>query len=155
MSLSLTATAEPTHAPPRVKIEVTESITANTLTSLSLFRDGVPLRFTPIIAGGTAIAYDYDAPFDVAMTYRADGVEAGVTVNWAEVWANLASWFAPGGGAAAGWAVAAGVASSTDANAVIYRDVTTGTIGRVAVVSPSNVTVQRMSRVVPLAARLA
>lgn len=141
MTFAITATAEPTHAPPRIRLDVTESIPENTIQSVVLYRDGVKLRFDPLITGaGSALVYDTDANFDVALAYRADGIESGVSPDWAEPWPNLSAWSSPPGVAATGWAVAAGVASSTAADSVIYRD-TSAAIVRLEVVNPSNVTV--------------
>lgn len=141
MALTLTAVAEPDHTPPRVRLEAEEDDPSRQIDSCAFFRDGLALRFSATITDQLALAYDYDAPFDVSMAYRADVVETGLTEAWAEAWANLGDWLSPPAVAAAGWSVAAGVASSTTPGAIIYRDAG-GTIAKVVVTAPSNMTLQ-------------
>ncbi len=134
MTFTLDAVAEPLNVPPRVALTATEDDSPNvSLQSVAFFRDGVPLRFESIVTGDAAIAYDYDAPFDVALSYRADGTEVGSPIEWTETWASLAAW------TGSGWSVGAGVATSTGSASEIYR-ATTSTIIQVAVTSPSNLT---------------
>lgn len=135
MTFTIVATAEEAHSPPRVLLEVEDSIATNAIKSLSLYRNGVKVRFEPVITGNTATAYDYDAPFDQVLTYRADATEAGAVLDWTETWASLASW------TSGGWSVAGGVATSDDSGTEMYRE-SSGTIVRVEVVDPDNVTVQ-------------
>lgn len=142
MTLTLNATPQPTNDPPRMLLEVAEDDPFTAVQSVVLYRDGVKLRFDPVVTTVSALAYDYDAPFDVPLVYRADADEINTAPEWSEAWASLASWLSPpSGGAAAGWSVAAGVASSTLAGATIYRDTAT-TITQVDVTAPSNVTLQ-------------
>lgn len=118
MSFSLTATPEPSNSPPRVLLEATESDSAKPIQSCQFFRDGVALRFSATVAGDTAVAYDYDAPFDVSLEYRADAVEADTLVlDWTETWASLAAWTS----LVAGWSVAAGKATTSTSNSSIWR----------------------------------
>lgn len=133
MSFSLTATPEPSNSPPRVLLEATESDSAKPIQSCTFFRDGVALRFAANIAGDTAVAYDYDAPFDVSLEYRADAVEAATLVlDWTETWASLAAWTS----GVAGWSVAAGKATTSTSNSSIKR-ASTGVIAKVHGVDPA------------------
>ena len=141
MTLTLTAVAEPSHVPPRVRLEAEEDDPTRSLSSCAFFRDGVALRFSATITDQLALAYDYDAQFDVAMAYRADVVESVLAAPSTEGWANLAAWLSPPAVAAAGWAVAPGTVSSTSPGAIIYLDAG-GTIAKVEVTSPSNMTLQ-------------
>lgn len=142
MTLTIDAVADPTHTPPRVILTVAEDDPVSAIQDVILYRDGVRLRFDPVVTTVGAIAYDYDAPFDVPLIYRADAAEIKTAAEFTEAWASLASWLSPPtGGAAAGWSVAGGVASSTSPSAVIYRDTAT-TITQVDVTAPSNLTLQ-------------
>lgn len=136
MAFTLDAVAQPDNVPPRVALTATESDPDLAIQSVSLFRDGVPLRFEPAVTGDSAVAYDYDAPFDVSLLYRADVTELGQPVDWVEVWTDLGDW------TGSGWSAGSGVATSTDPGSVIYRDVSDGSIIQVAVVDPSNLTLQ-------------
>lgn len=136
MTFTLDAVAEPLNVPPRVALTATEDDVDLSLQTCLFYRDGVPLRFEAAVTGDQAVAYDYDAPFDQVLVYRADGSELGTLADWTETWASLASW------TGSGWAASSGAAASTTPNGVIYRDVTTGSIIEVTVESPSNVTVQ-------------
>jgi hypothetical protein len=135
MTFTLDAVAEPLNDPPRVVLTATEDDPDLSLQTAEFFRDGVPLRFDAAITGDLAIAYDYDADFDVELTYRIEATELGEVDDWAETWASLAAW------TGSGWAAGSGVASSTTPASVIYRD-TAGTIIKVMVTSPSNMTLQ-------------
>jgi DNA-binding beta-propeller fold protein YncE len=135
VTFTVDAVAEPLHVPPRVAITGTEDDPDLSLQSVALFRDGVPLRFETVVTGDQAVAYDYDAPFDVELLYRADAVAQGTIEDWAETWASVAAW------TGSGWAAGSGVASSTTAAAVIYRDVS-GPIVKVDVTDPDNLTLQ-------------
>jgi sugar lactone lactonase YvrE len=137
MTFTLDATPEPLHVPPRVALTATEDDTPEvSLQSVAFFRDGVPLRFEAVVSGEEAIAYDYDAPFDVALLYRADGVEVGSPIDWTEDWASAADW------TGSDWTVGAGVVTSSGSGSVIYRDISSGSIINVAVTSPSNMTLE-------------
>jgi hypothetical protein len=140
MTFTFDAVADPTNTPPRVILTATEDDPDLSLQSCDFFRDGVPLRFEAAVTGDEALAYDYDAPFDVPLVYRADGGEVGILDDWTETWASLASWLSgayPPGSAAANWSVSAGVASASLPDAHIYRS-TAGPIVRVDVTAPSN-----------------
>lgn len=133
MTFTLDASPEPSHSPPRVLLTATEDDPAKPLQSCSFFRDGVALRFSATVGGGTALAYDYDAPFDASLTYRADAVEAATLVlDWTEAWASLAAWTSVG----AGWSVAASKATTSTSNSSIKR-ASTGTIAKVHGVDPA------------------
>lgn len=94
MTTSITATAEPSATPPRVRLDVTTS-----QTSLTLYRvaqdgartavrsyDGGPFPVT----AGTLVAYDPEAPAGLPVTYTASGTgvtdSAAVTVTGDRVW---------------------------------------------------------------------
>lgn len=137
MTLTLTATAEPSHSPPRVLLSVTESDSTRPLLSCSFYRDGVPLRFVPTISGQTAVAYDYDAPFDSSLLYRADVVEGTpVTLDWTDTFASLAAWTSVVSGWSAGGSLASSVDTMSGAEPTIRRSAS-GTIARVTGVNPT------------------
>jgi sugar lactone lactonase YvrE len=136
MTWTLTATAEPAHTPPRVKLEATESDPLISLRTVDFFRDGVKLRFEAAIAAQYALVYDYDAPFDELLNYRADATGVDVKPEFSETWGTPST--PPTGWTGSGWAAASGIASSTAPFATIYRDTTTA-ITSVAVTNPSNV----------------
>lgn len=118
MSLTLTATAKPSHSPPRILLTVTESDSMVGLNAVRLFRDGQELRFAAQLTGLSAVVYDYDAPFGVELSYRADADETSSAVLWSETWANVSSWTASGG---TGWSASGGLAVNTTTDASIYR----------------------------------
>lgn len=136
MTLTFTVTPDPTNVPPRTMLEVEEDDTTRVLSSVAFFRDGVPLRFEPILSDRFAVAYDYDAPFDIEAVYRGDVVETSTAADWSETWASTTAW------TGSGWTAGAGVVTSSTPAANIYRDVTTSSISKVEVTSPSNLTLQ-------------
>src|SRR5690348_12920204 len=118
MTFSLVATPQPVNVPPRVLLEATESDPAKPLQSCTFYRGGVPLRFSAVVGGSTAVTYDYDAPFDASLAYRADASESDtIVLDWTESWASLASWTSE----VAGWSVSAGKATTTTSGASMRR----------------------------------
>lgn len=135
MTLTLTLTPQPAHTPPRMLVEIAEDDPLIALQSLELFRNGSPCRFKPLLTAQSAIAFDYDAEFDVPLLYRADAIGVDTNPEFDETWPDLAAWLG------SGWAVAAGVASSTTPAAVIYRDLASP-LTVLDVVAPTNHTLQ-------------
>lgn len=133
MTFTLTATPD-LSGTPRVLLEATESDSGQPIQSCTFFRDGVALRFAALVTGSSAVAYDYDAPFDVALEYRADAVESDALVlDWTESWASLAAWTEE----VPGWSAAAGVATCPAIDgATIHRDAS-GSVARVSGPAPS------------------
>lgn len=115
MTFTLTVT-EDYSGTPRVLLEAMESDPSKPIQSCVFYRDGVALRFAASVSSSSAVAYDYDAPFDVALTYRADAVEAVTGAAWTESWADLDDWTGDG------WSVGGGFATAVSAGSKIYRD---------------------------------
>lgn len=93
MTATVVATAEPTAIPPRVRLDVTTSAT-----SIALYRVAVDGTRTPVrsydggpfpVTAGTLVAYDPEVPFDLPVTYTADG--SGVTGSAAVTVTDAAS----------------------------------------------------------------
>lgn len=134
MTFTFDATPEPSHNPPRILLTATESDAAKPLQSCTFYRDGVALRFSPVITGQVAVAYDYDAPFDVALAYRADAVEADtIALDWTETWASIAAWTV----IASGWSVGSGIATGVTTGVARIRRSSAGSIAKVHGVSPT------------------
>lgn len=90
--MSLVASAEPTHVPPRVRLDMDTSAAGLAFSELLVYRDGKQLRDRPPIGGEESVLYDYEAPFGVPVTYQLVGVEAGSAVLYNEPWTNLDAW---------------------------------------------------------------
>lgn len=135
MTLTFTVTPDPTNVPPRTMLEVEQDDTTRVLDSVAFFRDGVALRFDAILADRYAVAFDYDAPFDIEAIYRADVVEMSTAADWSEDWVSLSDW------TGTGWTAGGVTATSSTPAANIYRDATSA-ISKVEVTSPSNLTLQ-------------
>lgn len=133
--MTFTATPQPSNDPPRVLLEVDADEAGATFTSLTITRNGEPILTQPATGAQTAETFDYLAPFGQSVEYIADGTYLPfVAPTWTETWPNLSAWTGDTGS----WSVAAGVASSTTANAAITR--TTGTtVQRVNVTDPDYV----------------
>lgn len=139
--MTLTLTPEPSTGPtdaPRVKAEATAP-DGGTFTQLTLRRDGVETRRAPFVGATETQVYDYEAPFDVSLSYQLTGLYLPVTApDWTETWASLASWTGSGFSASGGKAV------STTNGAQIVRSAS-GTIQRVTVASPDYVRVELLT----------
>lgn len=130
--MTFTATPDPSNVPPRVLLDIDSDVSGATFTSLTVTRNGDPILQQPALGAATASVYDYLAPFGQSVEYIADGEFLPfVAPDWTESWASLASWTGDTGS----WSVAAGVASSSVANATITRSAS-GTIQRVNVQDP-------------------
>jgi len=133
--MTFTVTPEPDHLPPRVRIDVGTDDPDKPFESLMVYRDGHLLREQPVPGGPQAVAFDYEAPFGVPVTYT---VEGGMLLpsepDWTENWADLADWE----GQTEAFTVADGKASSILTGAAITR-AAAGTIERVEVTDPSYV----------------
>lgn len=94
MTTTVTATAEPTATPPRVRLDITTS-----KTSLTIYRVAVDGTKTPVrtydggplpTSGGTALLYDPEAFFGQPFTYTTDDTattaSASVTVDASSAW---------------------------------------------------------------------
>jgi hypothetical protein len=78
--------------PPRVRIDVGTGDPSKPFTSLTILRDGKPIREQPFIGGSEVVAFDYEAPFGVPVTYSAVGEIATMSTVYATTWANLTDW---------------------------------------------------------------
>jgi hypothetical protein len=95
MAVTVTPTVEAGNVPPRVRLDVTS--TAESLTTVTrLNPDGttIPVR-TPDggqvqLSGGTALLYDYEAPFGQPVTYSSQEtpstVSTAITVDASQTW---------------------------------------------------------------------
>lgn len=126
--VTLTATPEPGFSPPRVRLDVATG-NSSTLQSVSISRAGKAIRQPPFAGTTTALAYDYEAPYGVPVTYTVSGSTVGAYSNeWSESWSSLANWT----GDTASWSVSGGEARSTVDVKTITR-MATADIGRVTV----------------------
>lgn len=90
--MSIVVTPQPDHVPPRVRIDVDTDDPTKPFTSLTIFRDGKPIREQPYVGGSEAVAFDYEAPFGVPVTYSAVGTTSGYSAVYTTSWANLTGW---------------------------------------------------------------
>lgn len=134
---TLTATPEPGHIPPRVRIDVAAD-TDQTISDVTLTRDGVAVREQPYPGGPAAVTFDYEAPFGTPATYTAEGSSLpAVAPDWAEEWVSLDQW----AGDTGSFTVGGGKAHSAVGAARIVRSAS-GTIQRLDVTDPSSVRVE-------------
>lgn len=137
MTFSLVASAEPDHVPPRVLLTATESDIDKPLQSCTFFRGGVPLRFSAAVGGGIAFAYDYDAPFDVALEYRADATEwASLEAAWSDTFTDLSAWSGPGG-SPSNWTATGGKAQAITETASMSRGTGAAPIVKISGTNPA------------------
>lgn len=114
---SIVATPEPGFSPPRMRLDVSADGGA-TLQSVSVTRGGRRLRQATFPGGATAVAYDYEMPYGVPVTYEATGTTVGAfTTEWSESWANLSAWT----GDVGLWSVSSGEARTTEHDRSITR----------------------------------
>jgi hypothetical protein len=90
--MTFTVTPEPQHQPPRVRIEISSDDVAKPFTSLTVLRDGDPIREQPFLGGSEVTVFDYEAPFGVPVTYSADGAVGTYSPIHDEQWTSLAGW---------------------------------------------------------------
>lgn len=89
--MNLTATPEPEHVPPRVRLDL-DATPDETFVSVSISRDGTPIRSQPYPGSSATVAFDYEAPFGAPLNYSAVGVTATYSVLHAETWGSLTGW---------------------------------------------------------------
>lgn len=132
MAVTMNATSEASHVPPRVRLDFDTGDAGTVFASIEVRRDGQLLRDQPPVGSQVSVFYDYDAPFGTSVAYTADivTVDDGV-VDWTETWADLTAWT----GATADWSVAGGKASATTIFAPIMRTIS-GPVGRLEVTDP-------------------
>lgn len=134
--MTFTATGEPSNIPPRVHLELDTDVSGATFHTLTVSRDGVPIRRQPPVGVEETEAYDYEMPFGSSLNYVASGTYLPfVSPEFTEAWASLASWTQDPG---ASWSVAGGVASSTTSGATLTRT-TAAPMQRVRVVDPGSI----------------
>lgn len=90
--MTFTVTPQPWNEPPRVRIDVDSDDPLKPFTSLQVLRDGKPIREQPFIGSSQAVAFDYEAPFGVPVTYAAAGSFASYSAQFSESWGTLAGW---------------------------------------------------------------
>lgn len=90
--MTFTATPQPSNIPPRVLLELDSGNPATPYTSIAIKRDGALIREQPFVSGSTALTYDYEAPFGVAVTYAVEGTTAAAATLYTTAWANLTGW---------------------------------------------------------------
>ncbi len=128
MAVSITATPESDNLPPRVRIDMASGA-SETLATIEVRRNGTVLRGQPTPGSDAAVAYDYDAPFGVALTYQAaGGYYPSAAAEWSESWSSLASWT----GDTSDFTVASSHARSTVSDKAISR-ATVAEVGKVVV----------------------
>ena len=138
---TFTGTGEPSNTPPRIRLDVDAVLSGATFNTLSITRNGVPIRSQPPTGTQTTTAYDYEMPFGESVQYAASGTYLPyVAPDWTETWPNLSAWTGDTGS----WAVGSGAATSSVYAATINRSAS-GSIQRVSVTSPSNVHVRLLS----------
>lgn len=139
--MTVVATPQPANVPPRIRLDIDSDDAGAAFTVLEVKRDGTPIREQPFVGGPEALAFDYEAPFGVPVTYTAEGSYIpSATPDWTEAWASLAAWTGDPGD----FSVAGGEASSSVVNADITRT-TSGTIQRVDVTDPDLVRVELLT----------
>jgi hypothetical protein len=101
--------------PPRVRIDIGTDDPAQSFTALSVYRDGRLIREQPPVGSSEAVAFDYEAPFGVPVTYSVVGtVAAAPQVVFSTAWPNLSGWTTYAGPATvAGGKLTAGGVSRT------------------------------------------
>lgn len=112
----ITATPEPDHSPPRIRLDIDGE--GDEFLELTVLRDGRPIRQQPAVMGLTeTYAYDYEAPFGVPVTYSASGLTtSGAWVEvYAEDWADLTGWTVTGTPSITGGKFTAGALATASA----------------------------------------
>lgn len=130
--MTFTVTPQPNNVPPRVRIDANTDDPAKPFTSLTISRDGKPIRQQPFVGGSAAVAFDYEAPFGAPATYTAVGEMSSFTTGYTTSWANLTGWTAVTGtaGVTGGKMYASGGTFTQ-----ISRAVTSLTRGRLTIVA--------------------
>lgn len=90
--MTMTVTPQPESIPPRVRIDVQTDDPGKPFGSLTIFRDGRPVRAQPQVGGTTVTVFDYEAPFGVPVTYTAEGSTVTSTATYTETWDSLVGW---------------------------------------------------------------
>jgi hypothetical protein len=138
--MTFTATGEPSNIPPRILLELETDVAGATFNTLTVSRDGTPIRLQPPTGTEATETYDYEMPFGTAVQYTASGSYLPfVAPEWTENWAAYpGSWTE----LQAGWALGAGDTLTSSTYQAIITRTTAGTIQRVSVTDPSNVAFQ-------------
>jgi hypothetical protein len=130
--MTFTVTPQPFNVPPRVRIDVSSDDVSKPFTSLTVSRDGKPLREQPFVGSSSAVLFDYEAPFGASVTYSATGVTSGTGVLYSTAWPNLTGWTTVSGSPA----VSDGKFVSSDFDASVKRNVTLPLEGRLQLAAP-------------------
>lgn len=89
-----TATPEPDHQPPRVRLDIDVENPLGVITAASIFRNEQLIRFLPATGSSTATTYDYEAPYGEEVEYEAlvNFEDSDLEKVWEERWDNLTQW---------------------------------------------------------------
>lgn len=138
--MTFTATGQPANIPPRILLELGTGVAGATFNTLSVARDGTPIRLQPPTGTEETETYDYEMPFGSVVQYTASGSYLPfVAPEWTENWAAYpGSWTE----LQAGWALGAGDTLTSSTYQALITRTTSGTIQRMSVTDPSNVVVQ-------------
>ncbi|MFI5426046.1 hypothetical protein [Aeromicrobium sp. UC242_57] len=90
--MTFSVTPQPDNVPPRVRIDIDSDDPAKSFTSLTIYRDGKKIREQPYIGGSSALAFDYEMPFGVPVTYSATGRTSGYPPVYSTAWSDLSGW---------------------------------------------------------------
>jgi hypothetical protein len=127
--MTFTVTPQPNNVPPRVRIDIDSDDAAKPFTSLTISRNGSPLREQPFVGSSEALLFDYEAPFGAPVTYSASGAVGTFNLVYGTTWPNLTGWTT--------WAATPSVASSYLVTGGVQRDVTlTTATGRLVFAAP-------------------
>lgn len=98
-----TATPEPDHSPPRVRLDIDVEDPLGVINYASVFRNEKLIRFQPSAGSNTATVYDYEAPYGEEVQYEAlvNFEDTSLTKVFEEKWNDLSQW----SGATANWRV--------------------------------------------------
>lgn len=92
MTVTLIATPEPNNIPPRVRLDMATNDPTKSFSVLSVKRDGKVIREQPFPGSAVALAYDYEAPFGIPVTYSMSGEMVTPVPSFATTWPNLSGW---------------------------------------------------------------
>ena len=131
---TLTATADPSYWPPRVRLDLDAVTVGETFASIVVRRNGVLLREQPYAGGSTAVTYDYEAPRGVPLTYTAEVSKSAWSTLRAETWANLTGWSTTSGTPS----VSSGRLTTTSAvaDAIVSRSIAASAVRRILIPNP-------------------
>lgn len=130
--MTFTVTPQPDNIPPRVRIDVNSDDSSKPFTSLTIKRDGKPLREQPFVGSSSAVLFDYEAPFGVPVSYSVDATTTTTSVAYSTAWPNLTGWTTVSGDPA----VSGGRFVSSTIAASVKRTLALPTTGRLTLTEP-------------------